>query len=745
MPVPPQSENPASNFAIQPRRIKGPPKFIAARAQSIIDPQDFPNPYREHIRKLGYLLMGSVRVQPGQGVRRPAKRNPSILAVWKEYLLSRNGLLSAPASVPRRVWEDLWVVFEKEAPNNRYRMAHIKTLGDDMSSLGILLQPPQRLLYIEAVYAEGDFDQALKQWKEALPSLANSEDAKPFWQLGVRVFCRLGQLGHALQTAKQFLQGNQDPTAFRILLPIIRAYLESKNGESVQSAWALYIRLRVNMGMKMNMEDYDMINSVFMAANRPDLALGAFRDMMLTGDDLVQQKDSIAQYKAAIDANEDFRSVEIQANELKWNDSGSLTKLPTKFRNRYFFGSWIKKLIGEKKLDAAKKVFELAQERQITPDAKHMNGLIGAWYRLGDERHRRLADEMAWKMIRTRLDFVKARDQKYNLELPLRVVETKGLVDNKSVLFLPKATIETFSILVQQYRQRQKPSLMSDIFDALKQARVKPDAFFMNQLLLTDKKAKHTSQAWETYLSLTKDGQVKPDFETYDILWNLMKSASNPVLSHFVQQARTFTTCRQLFAEMVKRMPTLPWDKNRHRAYPFPRDLYESIILCFSLTQDQAGTAVALRALQRYYKIFPSEETARTVVLQLARLGFEDEIGNKPIRLKLDNAKTKERVANVTKILSSFKARRTETLSQRGIVFAELRDDEKLEESLLLMSDLLRYAAQAKIAGEKRHNYDAATASIAAAEQMNATECAVWASLSGSDAGAQQGKNLGVV
>jgi len=652
----------------------------------------------------------------------PSKNRPSQKDIWKAYLLCRNAIRSAPYVIPERVWQTLWDTFAKEGADNLDRMAHIKSLGEDISNANISLSPPQRLLYIESIFIAGDRDIALREWEAAEYLQQDETHFKQYSELGIRMFCQAGLANQAMEVAERFLGDGQEPNDFRILLPMIKAYLNI----SVQSAWALYIRLRVNLGPQMTMDDYDAITSMFLEANQLDLALGVFKDMMLTGSPSASKQDSTAQYRDVVGLNK-LGSVTIQSCELDWENSRTLAKLPIQFRNRFFFGSWIKKLIGEGELDAAKKVFDLMQKRQIRPDAKHMNGLIGACLRQKTEKRRVFAEDMAWKMIQARLDFVEARHTRYNLQAPLQVMDTKGLPDNKSMTLIPSATVETFSILIVQYRQRQKPKLMSDLFDAFRRARIKPNTSFMNELLISDTKAHRISWACETYYSLTKGNGLQPNVTTYKILWNLMKKALDPLITSKPDKQSSFNTCRRLFADMMERREL--WIGKQR----FSRELYDLIILSFSLALDQVGTAVALRALQRHFGRYPNEETARTVLMQLARFGLVDEFGNKPKRLDLQSPITKERLANVTKILETFKNQRIEVLSQQGIVFDQLQGRARSEESLLLLSDLLRHVARARIAAEERHDYNTAIASVGAADQMGVPDCVPWVAHSDSE------------
>jgi pentatricopeptide repeat protein len=663
------------------------------------------------------LWQASQRLQDDQEILPETQRQ-----AWKAYLLCRNVLLSQSADIPFGVWSTLWKIFSGEQKTNLDRMAHINYLGGDMARAGVPLDPSQQLLYIEACFVERDDKAAVEMWENAKDSFASDKDAfREYLRLGVQMFCHSGQIKQALQTASFLLNTTHDVADGRMLLPIIDACLKLRREAEKKIAWALYIRLRAILGPEMKMEDYDAVVSIFLAANEPDLALGAFKDMMLTGSKSETEKDSITLYQRAAGVGDGLDLASINNSVFKWEDSRTLAKLPSQFNNKFFFGKWIKKLIGDQELDAAKKVFDLMIDRGIHPDSKHMNGLVGALYRTGTVRHQAIAEDLAWKMIAARLQFVEQRAVQSELQSPLRAVKVGGGEGHKAIFLAPKATIETFSILVQQYRRRQKQDRLVDLFRTLKKAQIPPNTFFMNQLIMVDTKSHQSQWAWDTYLSLVDTHGVVPDFETFEFLWHLMKKATDPISkgSH-----RSFGTCRSLFAEMVKRAPDL------NKGDKMPRELYDEVILCFSLAEDQVGTAVALRALQQVFNLYPNEHTVRTVVLQLARLRHRNAAGSRPRRLDLNKA-TKARIAQVTEVLASFKDRRTEELLQHGIKFEDLPEDAKLEESLLLLSNLLRYVYQAKMTGLEAPS--SSEMSRMAAEQMGVPHYTPWTEQAGGD------------
>jgi hypothetical protein len=590
-----------------------------------------------------------------------------------------------------------------------------------MRKAGVHLNTSRHRLYIEALFIDGDRDLAFKEWEDSRDILTTTNSrAYKYWELGIRMFSLNYQPDQALQAAEAVFNIVSHPDKYRLLIPIIRAYLATEREDSVQRAWGLYIRMRMKLNTRLTMEDYDSVTSIFMAANQPYLALGAFKDMMLTGDVAMADEDSTAVYRKATGVNEEL-DLELSTTELDWKNSKTLASLPQRFNNKFFFGKWIKKLIGEGELDMAKKVFDLMEDRHMMASPIHLNGLIGAWFREGSERSRKLAEDTAWKMIKARTDFVQDRDQWQGLQSPLRTLRTSDLSDSKTVFSTPPATIETFTILIEHYRRRQRHDLMSNLFDALKLARVMPNTAFLNELLLMDTKARNYKWAWGTFQTLTAAKQVRPDFETYIILWNLVKKAVDPVIGIKGDDiSRTFPTCRQLFADMMKHLPAVS------TKLTIPKELYDHIILSFSLAQDQLGIAVALTALQRYFNGLPSPQTVRTIVLGLARFGLEKEDGSLPRRLDMNAAVTQERVANVTRILEKLKNQRIEALREQGIIFDHLNDIAKVEETLILLIDLLRLAAQARLVGEQSEAYDASKAAREAAETMSVPDCVPW-------------------
>lgn len=623
--------------------------------------------------------------------------------------MCRSALLTFPDRVPTGIWVGLWDALARvDSADYVERMTHIKYIGDDLRKADVRMDFDQRMLYIEALIVQGlpeDQHVSLEVWETSQAAALRSGKSRIYYELGVKVFCHRAELDRALLTAETLLESwDDDVTAYRVLLPIIQTNLTIGSPAAVQTAWRLYLRLRFHLGSEMTMEDYDIIGLSFLEANEPDLALASFRDMMLTPSEKGKKKKKLADASTGL-------------AELSHFKPRSLARLPPQFNNKYFFGSWMKKLIGEGEIGAAKRVLDITLERGICPDSRHVNGIIGAWIREGTESSLAKAEDMAWRMINARLKLV--RDRNARKEIPpggsLRIK-----AHARASTQMPAATIETFCILIQRYRRRARTNELLALFDTLRKAEVQPNTYFMNELLDMDSKSQRGDWAWMTYLSLAEKG-VRPDYQTFTTLWHHSCKVSKGVVKKGENKAVKYPKPAIIFQEMVKNK-----DELLRRNEPFPRELYDFIIFAFSLKEDQAGSAVALMALQKHFNAPVKEETARTVVLQLTRLGQQNESGYKPRRLKLKTAASKARISKVTKMFGEFKQRRDEFLLSQGRSYESLSQEEKLDEARIVLSDLLRYAFETSTASEEREILTAPEVSKRTAQDMGVPDCVAW-------------------
>ncbi|KAI9745252.1 MAG: hypothetical protein M1818_001531 [Claussenomyces sp. TS43310] len=661
------------------------PQTIALQ-NIFIPPEHFPAERRQYILRFNSLIE-----KAATGHSASVSKD-----LWKFYSLCRKTLSSAWTLIPHSVWSVLWATFSRESLYNPDRMAHIHRLGEDMEAAGAVLDTSQQLLYLEAIFLEGSHDVAIKRWESARVALSfDAVSETQYWSLGVRMLAHDNNPSMAQAAADVLLNATQGEKDARVLIPIMAAWLASKDPAAVKKAWALYIRLRIHVGSSMSMEDYDACVGVFMTCQRPDIALAVFRDMMLSQElDAFKAADSVAVYKRVLKIKGDLRTLELEPAEKDWTSWEPFTFLPKKNQNKFFYGSWLKKLLGDGETDWAARVVDLMYQRGVAPDSRHLNGIIGAWLRTGIAKSIQKAETTAWKMIDNRVEFVKRRARtreslaSANARGSVRPVSTIGKGDHrciKDTRWLASATIETFSILAESYRRRQKEERIKELCDVIRICAISPNTTFMNSLLKLGITGHRKAWSWALYLQLVREDGVRPDHETFACLWKIMKTHVDPVKN---RTTAGYPSCRALFSEMMQ------WSSNLGHEN-MPRKLYDRIVLCFGLADDQVGTGIALRAMQIFYAAYPDQATIRSIVLQLTKAGIVNAAGFAPRRLNL-NSSQKERMKQITRLLQSFKDQRDEALLTEGKAYEDLDEKAKGEESIILLCEVLRFVVQSR-------------------------------------------------
>ncbi|KOS16935.1 hypothetical protein ESCO_004817 [Escovopsis weberi] len=506
--------------------------------------------------------------------KRTGLSRATVSLIHRAYHSARLGLSHHWGAVPLDVWDYLWNAFATDESRNPSRLSYISALALDMMAAKAALTPKQQLLAIEAVFVNGWEDTAMRNWRRCIGTLGAeaSETFQDFWELGVRMSCRAGDMAQAEQAANKLLDRRMSP---RILMPLICACCEQLTPESHEKAWATYRRMRELLGDDMRLTDYDQVIAYFLVANQVENGLYAFVDMMSNGQiDLRKQKT-----------------------------------LPSVVANKFFFGKWLKRLIGAGNLAGAHSVVEFMERRGIEGASIQVNGLLGAWLRSGGSDDADRADALAWRMIEARIRFVNDRHA-------AAAAGSGRTRPRPPVAGLPRATLETFYLLAENYRQRSLHAKLSRLWDAFREAELKPDAAMMNPLLESHIVMGQWRDALRLYRTLVDGLGVAPDPYTFSALWKTLEINR----LHFVPDARlsaAAAAARAMFADVVRFRHAFPPDAG------IDGQLARKILHTFRRLKDQAGFLLALMALRDLFRFLPSDTLVMELVLNTTKLSWD--------------------------------------------------------------------------------------------------------------------------
>ena len=607
--------------------------------------------------------------------------------VWKSYRRCKQAMPGFVGALPPNVLDIVWESQATAQLSKATRSTHLQTLAEDASSVDRPLATPQILSYIDALHQGGATTQALEQWESYQAELSQKkEDLEEYWMQGVRLFAAESNPQRAQDIALAFLANDRSRQP-RVLIPVITAWGRMPGKDAEVKAWALYLQLKTMLGPDMTMEDYDQISIGLLTAGRLDTAVAIFKDMMVTGQD--PANDSTALYQAALGLAGNLHASSIDERAVNKVSLSALTMLPRRFQNRFFYASWMKKLIGMGEVDSAALVIELMYERGVRPDAKHLNGLIAAWLRDGSASARDKAERLAWSMIQHRID---AAWKRFQPTEPTPRVQVKH--DEVEPIRIPKfmkrevphAGIETFSILLLHYTRRGDDDMVKYLVKCLGDAHIQPNSYFMNHLLYAELRKQDIRSLWAKFKMMSTS--VRPDLETYACLWDCAKLQYDRGRTAFDSG---FPSARELYGNMVQWYSQLSPRVQRTTAEEFSKELYDQIVRCFCLSKDLAGTLVALQSMRAVFGFAPDDTTARMIVLQVARLaGVPAGTPKHRLRRLSSTPRSKESVGQVSRLLEMLGDRKELALKVHGLSLDQLDPHEKEEYQLEIMASFLR-------------------------------------------------------
>ena len=624
-----------------------------------------------------------------------SKDHKSIGLLWAKYELCKKFVPGFLEEIPPQVWKILWLSQWAGNLVNESRKSHLWTLVNDMIEVDHPLDHDQRLVYIEYEFSEGSKATAMKIWRRDYSELKDDDPKRDEYRdLGVRIHVEAGLLAEA----QDLIFGKRRKSQIKASgVAILVAAKASKSDEtSLKMAWSFYLDMRERLGNKMKLDDYDQIAITFLGANRPNLALAVFKDMVLS---VRLSPNSTDTQTRSLGLLQHLQNQAKTKEELDLISLESLASIPRQMENKYFYASWIKRLIGLDEVDSTIQVLDLMFQRGVRPDARHVNGITGAWFRGQDKDKHQLALQIAWAMVNERLKFVARRRNAAAADNVTVVdsVDSGRLIPPYISQNLPPANVETFCLLLLYYERRSMTQSVEMVTNYIKEAEIAPNSFFMNHLIYAELRKQNIGKAWKIFESGT--ATITPDLDSFAALWNCEKvftTGRSAASSEFPRSRRLFFRMSEWFQALQGRIL-------KQTLESFSKEMYNEIIRCFCHQKDIEGSMVALYGLRDMFGAYPNLETERMVLIQLARMGEGSIPRGRRARAGhrfSANTNSVQDFAKITKIAGLVKEQRIQALKDQGIEDSALGGKQRKEEDLYRITEVLRISLKHHAGGE---------------------------------------------
>ncbi|KAJ9648360.1 hypothetical protein H2199_001214 [Coniosporium tulheliwenetii] len=572
--------------------------------------------------------------------------------LWAAYTKAKQTVPRLLESISEATWQLIWNTQAGSSPyQDSQRNRRLDELLKDIYSTG--RSPLQGFARVEALCHAGEHEEAIDLWEKHKRHVSD-KGALDYLQLGIRIHAAAGDPNQAQLLLDELREKHSNWDA-RIIIPLLISF-NTCDGRDLSraychQAWALYLLLQQRTSDLTRLE-YEAIYSSFLSSRQRDLSIAVFMDMLAqtsrSGDYPKGLRGQVYLYIRRLQFLSKTTSQINQASLL------GLKIMQNHHQNVDIYKTWLGKLASLREGLSVAQLLELMYERGIELTAKQLNTVVRALLRRlqsGDVSQRltarRRGEELAWFMIRERLDFgwrqrVSKRDGSLLDEKPAGELE-----DNAHIpIFLRRpvapATNETFDILLRYYtigklRKRNKSvQANSGVYAKL----------WYGMTLYVDR----TKNSWHA-------GYPPP---------------------------------RTLFARMERAFSD-PTYASGVRPHEFiTRETYNWIISSFCMVPDLSGALVALHALKTRFGYYPQQSAARAVVKQVARVGLPVPRSYRQLRVLETSPVYRRRLAFVVQKLRELNAGRRKAAGAHGFFANELSDHEVAEMDLNSISELLR-------------------------------------------------------
>jgi len=544
------------------------------------------------------------------------------LNLWKWYLRCQQKIPAFSQIISENVWSFLW----QSQSQLGVRHQHLVMLGRDMRSVETPMDDQQCLEYIRALHICDDTMGALSVWEEVKAQLGSNlspDFLSAFYSTGVQLYVSVGRPQKAQRVASGAIERGAEPT---LLVHVISGWAHAKTADSASKAWAMYLRMRALLKEDMTPELYEKVSDALLDTKQSDMALAVFKDMIARIRGVGQ--NTLVSYEKAlrgVQLDGDPEEVERAVNQVSLT---MLLALPKPYQNKFFFASWIKKLLGQQRVEAASMVVDLMYERNVKPDAIHLNGIIGAWLRDKSAKSRDRAEVLAHEMIQAKVNQVADSAKNSSLRqlgnvfrkvMPMQEGSNFLMTPTRLERPIPAANVETFSLMFDYYEERRRWKEFGSLTRIMVgPAQLKPNSFIMNKWLSAELEAKSLSRFWTLYNSLRSE--ISPSIETFRLAWEAVSLSTRNGVQPQVESGQSTSSHRRIFASFIDWGGELKSRQLEDCKTYLTAGFSTEIVRSFCLKLDLPGTICALQGLYSRWDVTPDDVSVRLMTGLVARL-----------------------------------------------------------------------------------------------------------------------------
>jgi hypothetical protein len=302
------------------------------------------------------------------------------------------------------------------------------------------------ILNLEQQSENGKQEEAVEQWEQMKQYLETGRKGRKSWmELGARLYAMAGDIDTASSYAEDIVKRYQtiDP---RLRFFTIWRNAEINDADATRRATALYTELIRNSkrAIILSTDDYHSLFAAFLKGGHIRVAMDVVKDVAKDehlsdrGLRIHALRTMIERIQAACPDRKTLNGVSLACLEF----------LPPGFKIEELFNKWIYHaqrfwVSGED--DVCAEIVELMFERGDSPDARHLNILLKAWFSNTKQDFTKQAESVAWGMIHKCM-----------------ATEHEMKVDDET----PGANLDAIPLFLQ----RRIPSAVADTFSQLSRA-----------------------------------------------------------------------------------------------------------------------------------------------------------------------------------------------------------------------------------------------------------------------------------